>query len=238
METTDTIDQESIVHPPSPWAGLRTRALSSIILAAVVLTALWQGGWWFTLFVMIAAMLMVKEWNALTENEGPAWRILGLFYAAIPCASLIWLRDVRIENVSDAGVRLVLYLLLVVWATDIGAYFAGRKIGGPKMAPAISPSKTWAGLAGGVAAAGAVGGLSHLFSPFPSTLAMAMVLAMILAVLAQAGDLFESWIKRRADVKDSGSLIPGHGGILDRVDGLTLTTPLFAWSAYLAMTLA
>jgi phosphatidate cytidylyltransferase len=219
------------------WSGLKTRALSSAILAGVVLAALWQGGWLFTLLVMIAAMIMVKEWNALTEHDSPLWRVAGLFYAAIPCASLIWLRELRLESDPQAGIHLVLYLMLAIWATDIGAYFTGKKLGRHKLAPSISPGKTWEGLGGGIIAAGITGGLAHYFSPFPTTLASSIVLAMILAILAQMGDLFESWMKRRVDVKDSGSLIPGHGGLLDRVDGFTLTTPIFAWVVYLAMTI-
>jgi phosphatidate cytidylyltransferase len=218
------------------WAEMKTRVLSSVVMAAILLTALVAGGWMFTLLVLIAAMLMVKEWNALTERFGPGWRIAGLFYAAIPCASLIWLRDIRLENYSQAGLKLVLYVMFVVWATDIGAYFVGKRFGRYKLAPTISPGKTWEGLAGGIACAGLAGALCFSFSPFPATLASAILVGMLLAIVAQAGDLFESWLKRRAGAKDSGTLIPGHGGLLDRIDGLTFTTPLFAWTVYLALT--
>jgi phosphatidate cytidylyltransferase len=112
---------------------------------------------------------------------------------------------------------LALWTLVVVWSTDIGAYFAGRGIGGPKLSPAISPNKTWAGLGGGVAAALAGGyGLATVLS-LPTPL---LWLGAPMAVLAQTGDLFESWLKRRAGVKDSGRILPGHGGVLDRLDGL------------------
>jgi len=107
--------------------------------------------------------------------------------------------------------------MLVTWTTDICAYFAGRGIGGPKLAPRISPKKTWAGLGGGVIGALIVGGLFawafDLETPF-------FYFGAPMAVLAQLGDLYESWVKRRADVKDSSNLIPGHGGVLDRLDGL------------------
>jgi phosphatidate cytidylyltransferase len=219
---------------PSPWSGLGTRALSSIVLGAIFLAALWVGGWMFTWLAMLAGLMMAREWNTLTENQPVAWRVGGLFYVTIPCASLIWLRNVQIENVWDAGYSLVLAVVLMVAATDIGAYFAGRQFGKRKLAPAISPNKTWEGLGGGVAAAAIVGGVAHTFSPYPALFISSILCGAFVALLAQAGDLFESYVKRRVGVKDSGSLIPGHGGLLDRVDGLTLTVPIFAWLVWLS----
>jgi len=127
---------------------------------------------------------------------------------------LIWLR-----GDDPVGRDTLFWLLLLVWATDIGAYAAGRLIGGPLLLPVVSPKKTWAGLVGGVVSAGLVGlgvGLA-LSLPHPAWLAVA---SGVLAVVAQAGDLMESWVKRRWGVKDSSNIIPGHGGLLDRVDGL------------------
>jgi phosphatidate cytidylyltransferase len=133
----------------------------------------------------------------------------GFLYIALPALALILL--------EWAWYPLVLWALVVTWATDIFAYFAGRSIGGPKLAPRISPNKTWAGLAGGTLGAAIAGGfVAYLFdlgSPF-------LYLGALMAVLAQAGDLYESWVKRRAGVKDSGTILPGHGGVLDRLDGL------------------
>lgn len=133
----------------------------------------------------------------------------GFLYVALPALALILL--------EWAWFPFVLWALVVTWATDIFAYFAGRTIGGPKLAPRISPNKTWAGLIGGVIGAALVGyGTAYLFDMgAPFTYAGAPM-----AVLAQAGDLYESGVKRRAGVKDSGSLLPGHGGVLDRLDGL------------------
>jgi phosphatidate cytidylyltransferase len=135
----------------------------------------------------------------------------GVLYAAWPSLALLhlrWLPD---------GITLALWTLAIVWATDIGAYFAGRTIGGPRLAPLLSPNKTWAGLIGGMVAALAVGfGLAFWFH-LPLRLAS---LAGLLAVAAQCGDLFESWLKRRAGVKDSGRILPGHGGAMDRLDGV------------------
>jgi phosphatidate cytidylyltransferase len=106
----------------------------------------------------------------------------------------------------------------VVWTTDIGAYATGRAIGGPKLAPAISPGKTWAGFYGGVGTASIVGGAWALFTGLAPVLLL--LLAPLFSVAAQGGDLFESWMKRRAGVKDSGRWLPGHGGVFDRLDGL------------------
>jgi phosphatidate cytidylyltransferase len=133
----------------------------------------------------------------------------GLVYIAVPSFALLVL--------SWAYAGLVFWVMAVTWATDIFAYFAGRAIGGPKLAPSISPNKTWAGLVGGVVGAGLAGwGLSALFdlgAPF-------QWIGAPMAVLAQGGDLYESWVKRRHGVKDSGTILPGHGGVLDRLDGL------------------
>ncbi|MBP6111197.1 MAG: phosphatidate cytidylyltransferase, partial [Sphingobium sp.] len=138
--------------------------------------------------------------------------------------------------------------ILVVIATDTGAYFAGRRFGGAKIAPAISPSKTWAGLYGGMVYAMLVmlaavvksksalmagpNPILQVFHDYPLTLAMMMLAGAALAVLAQTGDFFESWMKRRAGVKDSGALIPGHGGLFDRLDGLlpvAIAAGAFTW---------
>jgi phosphatidate cytidylyltransferase len=140
----------------------------------------------------------------------------GFIYIAIPSFALIVL--------DWAWFELVFWLMIVVWSTDIFAYFAGRGIGGPKLAPKISPNKTWAGLLGGMAGAMVIGVLIavprfgiEVDPPFP-------YLGAPLALLAQAGDLYESTVKRRLGVKDSGAILPGHGGILDRVDGLLPVT--------------
>lgn len=144
---------------------------------------------------------------------------LGILYVGIPVLALLFLRA------QQNGLLLAFWALGLVWATDIGAYFAGRSIGGPKLAPSISPSKTWAGLGGGVLAALAFGFALHFWAGLPVKLAAA---CGILAVAAQGGDLFESAMKRRAGVKDSGTLLPGHGGVLDRLDGVVTAAPLAA----------
>lgn len=144
---------------------------------------------------------------------------VGALYVGLPILALLWLRG------QENGLLLAFWALGLVWATDIGAFFAGRAIGGPKIAPAISPNKTWAGLMGGVLAALLLGWVLMRFAGLPATLAM---LSPVLAVAAQVGDFYESWLKRQAGVKDSGRLLPGHGGVLDRLDGVVTSAPLAA----------
>ena len=118
----------------------------------------------------------------------------------------------------------------MVWATDVGAYFAGRGIGGPRLAPRISPNKTWAGLAGGIAAAALVGMITAYAIGLPDRM-MLVSFSALLSIIAQGGDLIESIVKRHFGVKDSGRLIPGHGGVLDRLDGLMTAAPAVAAAA-------
>jgi phosphatidate cytidylyltransferase len=170
------------------------------------------------------------EWRGLARGFAQttvglaAWNVAGFTYIAVAAFVLLWARS------ELDGELLVLLLVSAVVATDIGAYFSGRTIGGPKIAPRISPSKTWAGLFGGMVGAGmpflaliiARWDSTVSFDDFPHWLwiVLAFVLGAFVAIIAQAGDFFESWMKRRAGVKDSGHLIPGHGGLFDRVDGL------------------
>jgi phosphatidate cytidylyltransferase len=159
------------------------------------------------LWIGFAAIAAVALLYALVSRRLSAgW---GLCYVGAPAFALLVLEWARFD--------LVFWAMLVTWSTDIFAYFAGRSIGGPKLAPKISPNKTWAGLIGGMTGAGIVGaiaayafGLDLLF----------MVAGAPMGLLAQLGDLYESKVKRRLGVKDSGSILPGHGGVLDRVDGL------------------
>lgn len=139
---------------------------------------------------------------------------LGVFYTGLPVVALVWLRSDDIHR----GLTAVAFILLVVAATDIAAYATGRTVGGPRLAPRISPGKTWSGLAGGVAAAAGAGALmGHAAGGSPSWMAF---LALVLAFTAQAGDLAESALKRSYGLKDSSNLIPGHGGFMDRMDGI------------------
>lgn len=147
----------------------------------------------------------------------------GIVYVAAPIFALLWLRE------QPDGLLLAFWALALVWATDIGAYFAGRGIGGPKLAPGLSPNKTWAGLGGGVISALLLGLALWSWAGLPLTLALC---SPLLAVMAQIGDLYESWLKRQAGVKDSSALLAGHGGFLDRLDGVVAAAPLAALSAF------
>jgi phosphatidate cytidylyltransferase len=158
-------------------------------------------------------------------GAGRRWLAAGVPYVGIGCIALIGLR-----GDGQAGLANVLFLVAIVWASDIGAYLAGRLIGGAKLAPSISPSKTWAGAIGALVAAVAVGlGMAGAFGPYAT--GPVVLIAALLGIAAQAGDLLESWIKRRCHVKDSSHLIPGHGGLLDRVDGLLAAAPVAALMA-------
>jgi phosphatidate cytidylyltransferase len=161
------------------------------------------------------------------DRRAPPWLCGGVLYIGIPSLCLVWLRGRGAFIAYEHDWALVLTLFVSVWATDIAAYFVGRTFGGPKLAPSISPNKTSSGLGGGVAgSAVAMAAMAWMFNFDYWT--MYFFYGLILAMVAQAGDLFESFIKRRAGVKDSGALIPGHGGLLDRIDGVLTAAPVFA----------
>ncbi len=153
--------------------------------------------------------------------------LLGTAYALLPALSLIWLR----QNFDGL---IVLWVMIIVWSMDTGAYFAGKNIGGPKMAPRISPNKTWAGLIGGAITAVIFGLIAAHYFEFKFNLIFLIPAAAILAIWSQIGDLAESALKRHFKVKDSGAIIPGHGGIMDRVDGVLFAAPAVVLFIYLS----
>lgn len=159
----------------------------------------------------VAALLCALDARWRAQGLGTT---AGLIYAALSGVSLALLRDS-----DDQGLAAILFLFATVWATDIMAYFVGRTVGGPKLAPAISPGKTWSGAIGG-AVGGVLAGVATAAVTGYASLVVAACVALSLSAVSQLGDLFESWIKRRHGVKDSSRLIPGHGGVMDRVDGL------------------
>lgn len=221
-----------------PSHSLILRAASAIILMPVVLYALIAGGTAFLILMGIAAALSVREWWIMSRkgNATALHKLAGIIYLAVCFTAFVYLR----EYYPD-GAGLALCLLLSIWASDIGAYFTGKAIGGPKLAPYISPKKTWAGLFGGLISSAAMF-VAYAFYVGPAVtrwtgydlsiaegapvLSLAIIGASI-TLTGQAGDLLESYEKRRADMKDSGALIPGHGGILDRIDSLLLASPIF-----------
>lgn len=214
---------------PKISENLQKRIISAAILAPVVLAIIFAGGVWFGALVIFAAVIMSFEWCGIinsgnveiTDEQKKKWQTSGILYIGIFASSLLYLRGL------DSGFGIIMFALLTVWATDIAAYFSGRAIGGPKIMPSVSPNKTWAGLVGGMVAAGIVGVIASIFA-FKVNIFGMFVFGCIVAVISQIGDFFESWVKRKFGVKDSGTIIPGHGGLMDRVDGLTTTMPLFA----------
>lgn len=192
---------------------LTTRILAAFAMIAVALMAAYLGGYTFAVMVAAIATGMFYEWTRIVRGWGPGWAIGGFVYCLLPALALLWIRD----RSGDQGLSLLLWVFLVTWATDIGAYFAGRRFGKRKLAPSISPNKTVEGLWGGVAAAAMFGAAWVWATELNPVL---LFLAPLFAAAAQAGDLFESRMKRQAGVKDSGTWLPGHGGLLDRLDGL------------------
>lgn len=198
---------------------LPVRVASAIVMLALAGTALWLGGWWWKSFALLVGAVCLAEFVRLVllASEKPISRIAGVIFGLAYIGAAV-------VSLASLPLGAVLGVVAVVVATDTGAYFSGRTIGGPKIAPRISPSKTWAGLAGGMLAAGLVSASMFVWNTgelvLRPMLFIAFAIGAALAVVAQAGDFFESWLKRRAGVKDSSQLIPGHGGVFDRVDGL------------------
>lgn len=223
-------------------ADLPKRLVTALVMLLVAGTALWLGDMAWTVFVLIIGIGVWFEWSTLVlQFKAPgtsrtAWRAAGAIYCGMASAILI---QVRAE---PAGAALVLLFVGAVIGVDVGAYFMGRALGGPKIAPRISPSKTWAGLLGGVIGASLViwivlANAARILAAAPDAQITAVETAgspmtvvgmgLAIAVVAQAGDFFESWMKRSAGVKDSGKLLPGHGGLYDRVDGLMAVLVVF-----------
>ncbi len=221
--------------PTAKPSDLKVRVLSAIVMILIAGAVFWVGGWPFWVFVNAIGLGLLWEWWGLISKITSShfgrflWMIGGFFYIGTACFILNFLR-IGIPYMAAAFdfhprqsalcVAISMPILIVI-ATDVGAYFIGRTIGGPKIAPKISPSKTWSGLAGGMIGAAIVAGFSAWYVSAGIVFGViASVTGAFLAIVAQTGDFFESWMKRRAGLKDSGRLIPGHGGLLDRMDGL------------------
>ena len=202
-------------------SDLPKRAGSAVVMLALAGAALWLGGLWFDGFVILVSAACLFEAVRLIRRAG---RNASGALVVAGCAAAIIYIGAAAAMLIELPIPVVLGVIAVVVATDTGAYFSGRTIGGPKIAPRISPSKTWAGLGGGMVAAGLVS-LGFFYSnvgdrAFSMMGAGAFAVGAGLAVLAQAGDFLESWLKRKAGMKDSSNLIPGHGGVFDRADGM------------------
>ena len=261
-------------------SGFTTRVVSALVMAPLVLGALYLGGVYTDILIIAVGAGMAFEWARLTAGaarpavltaalgvgsgialfalgqpavaaavlclaalgatalvggrlglRGRLWLAAGVVYLGAACLGFLALRDR-----PEVGLLLVGWLIAVVWATDVGAYAAGKTIGGPKLLVRISPNKTWAGLAGGVLSAAVASAAIAAWQPdlaratrLPGILGVTLAGAA-LALVAQAGDFLESALKRRVGAKDASGLIPGHGGLLDRADGLAAASLILALS--------
>ena len=224
--------------PLKPRSDLGIRTVSGVVMMSVAVAAIWLGGYAFMALVILVGLGVYWEFSKLVLGFAKTfvarilWLVGGITYVGLACFTLL------VMSAPYFGMTPAILLITGVIGTDVGAYFAGRTFGGPKIAPRISPSKTWSGLLGGMIGAGllmivtaSMLGETTLLQKWPK-LVMAGV---ALAAVAQAGDFFESWMKRRAGVKDSGRLIPGHGGLFDRTDGLIAVA--FAAGLYMLVAL-
>jgi phosphatidate cytidylyltransferase len=203
------------------WIAV-TRSEPRALLCAVAgaaLAALFVGyhlnlGYPALIAIAVVALLATAF---IADGAGRSWAL-----AALPCAAVVAIVPVIIRDRPEFGAGVVLWMFAVVWATDVAAYFTGRYFGGPKLCPSISPKKTWSGFLGGLIAATLGGTLVAYLAPasgLPFGLAAVALASALASVASQLGDLAESALKRRFGAKDSGRLIPGHGGVMDRLDG-------------------
>ncbi len=205
------------VHYLDPKENTKQRIISAAVLIPLALYAIFYSKSTF-LFAMIAiAVLMTIEWMDITKSaqDQKKWRLIGFFYIVIPIFSAVKIRF------YDTDV--LFWMFAIIWSTDIFAFFAGKILGGPKLMPTVSPNKTWAGLGGGLLASILIGLMSSFM--FKGGVLFFVFFSAVLSLIEQASDLFESKIKRIFGVKDSGNIIPGHGGVLDRLDGMMFTAP-------------
>ncbi|GJL84852.1 MAG: hypothetical protein DHS20C02_06270 [Micavibrio sp.] len=216
---------------------LQKRLLSGFVLGPLVVLVIIYGGWPFAVMVVGFAAIALYEWVQLSlkiKNKIP-YLVLGITYVLFCFLCMFFIRITNPLSIS-------LLFIALIWSSDIGAYFIGKKFGGPKLAPKISPNKTWAGFVGAIFAPIAVAAMwvmaVHFYDNAIYVYYMIgysfIVIAAITGVSGQVGDLIVSFMKRRAGVKDSGSLIPGHGGLLDRLDSLMLAAPFFLAATYIA----
>jgi phosphatidate cytidylyltransferase len=193
---------------------------SALAVIAVAFLAAWHlPAFWPA--IAIAAGAIATGAVAASRKGGVAWHAFGAFYLGIPALALVSLREFDLHHGLLLGA-----VLVAVWAADTGALVVGKVVGGPKLAPRLSPNKTWAGFAGGIVAAGAAEAVyGWVVGGAP---AQALLFGFFLALAAHCGDLFESWVKRQFQAKVTGRLIPGHGGMLDRIDSLLFAAPVAA----------
>ncbi len=228
----------------SRLAGLQQRTLrfAYVALLALVLWLLWRqmgtDTWrpmmayssaifWLLATVWIFLPQLGKQQNVLNTSVK---LLAGLFVLG-----LSWYALVTIQAAPQLGPRWILYLLFLIWIADSGAYFAGRAFGRHKLAPVVSPGKTWEGVAGALLLVFLYSLTAPYWLPLTEGQASTLVaISLLLVPVSVIGDLFESLMKRQSGIKDSGQLLPGHGGVMDRIDSLTAVFPVYLWGASLA----
>ena len=201
--------------------GFLMRLVSAALMAPLALAAIYFGFPYFEIFIAIGAVILAVELHSTCDRQW-RWSLPGAFYVIAAGYALTALR-----GEPEMGLATTLWLFTLVWAADTGAYLAGRAIGGPKLAPTISPNKTWAGFFGALISAAAVGWATGALLE-KTTIWPLLAFSAGLGAVSQCGDLLESFVKRRFHKKDTSGLIPGHGGLFDRADGL-LAAAIVAW---------
>lgn len=200
------------------------RFFSSIAIFFIFLFCLFanSNGYHVVFYIIISLLIAGSsfEWFNITKFSLPMMPI-AFFLIIIPNASLMYIYS------QPYGPKIIFWLIMCIWSVDVSAYIVGNLYGGSKLLPSVSPGKTWSGLIGGVVGSVTISIFISLYNGLFSFL-NSVLLGIVIALLGQAGDLIESFIKRVVGVKDSGSIIPGHGGILDRVDGFVLSSPFVA----------
>ncbi len=206
------------VHSLDPKDNTKQRIISGLVMIPVAIYAIFYSRSVFLFIAVSAAVLMAFEWIDITKSakDQKKWRLIGFFYILIPTFSVIKIRFYDVD--------VLFWMFAIIWSTDIFAFFAGRILGGAKLMPSVSPNKTWSGLAGGVLASVLIGITSSLM--FKGGILFFAFWSAVLSLIEQASDLCESKIKRIFGVKDSGNIIPGHGGVLDRLDGMIFVAPI------------
>lgn len=201
-----------------PKSNLKKRIASSVILLIIAVYAIYFSKTMFFLIATALTILISFEWLEIIKNaqDQRKWRLIGFAYILIP----IW----SIMVIWNTGPDILLWMFFIIWTTDISAFIVGKSFGGKKLMPTVSPNKTWSGLFGGVIGSMIIGFLSS-FMFVNGNIIFFTLISGILAVIEQMSDLVESKVKRIFNVKDSGNIIPGHGGLLDRMDGITLVAP-------------
>lgn len=211
----------------SEWNGICENKPFSLLfivqsLCTILLLFQLSMGSTYIVYAFISSIVSIIA-VAYLINAKVIWAVFGFLYAFVPSYSVLLIQE-------NFGSLVLLWMMLLIWGMDTGAYFVGKNIGGPKMSPKISPNKTWSGLIGGTITAMVLAYVFNIFvdlqnlAIFENALIL-LILSGSLAILSQIGDLTESAVKRKYSVKDSGSIIPGHGGVMDRVDGILFVAP-------------